>query len=147
MTACDLPAGAESDTTGRAGIMHRYALAAGEDLISISCELFANQATFVVAHVDSTGLRLVEAVQFDETGAPADTSTLFVGLESVDAPTRSLSVFTRARGAGDCGTLSTHRVGAHGALTPVSVRARECIDVPEDEVELPERWPVVFPRE
>lgn len=146
MDACDLPAGAENDTTRASGIMHRHPVAPGEDLISISCELFANQATFVVAHIAGGQARLVEAAQFDETGAVADTSVLFVGLESVDAPARTLTVFTRARGAGDCGTLSTYRIGADGRLETISVRARECIDVPEDEVELPEQWPVVYPR-
>jgi hypothetical protein len=146
MDACDLPAGIEADTTSRSGIMHRYPLAPGEDLISISCELFANQATFVIAHVAGGRARLVEGPQFDETGALADTSTLFVGLENVDAPTRTLTVFTRARGVGDCGTLATHRVGPDGSLAIVTVRARECIDVIEDSVELPERWPVVYPR-
>jgi hypothetical protein len=146
MDACDLPAGTEADTTASTGIMHRYPLGPEEDLVSISCELFANQATFVLAHVAGRRARLVEAAQFDETGALADTSTLFVGLESVDAPTRTVTVFTRARGVGDCGTLATHRIGPNGSMQTVSVRARECIDVLEDSVELPERWPVVFPR-
>jgi hypothetical protein len=145
MDACDLPAGTEADTTASTGIMHRYPLGPDEDLISISCELFANQATFVLAYVAGRRARLVEAAQFDETGALADTSTLFVGLESVDAPTRTLSVFTRARGVGDCGTLATHRIGPDGTIRTVTVRARECIDVLEDSVELPERWPVVYP--
>jgi hypothetical protein len=143
---CDLPAGTEEDTTSRTGIMHRYPLGPGEDLVSISCELFANQATFVLAHVAGRRVRLVEAPQFDETGAVADTSMLFVGLETVDAPTRTLTVFTRSRGLGDCGTLATHRVATDGSVETISVRARECIDVDESQVELPEQWPQVYPR-
>src|SRR5688500_16590068 len=114
MTTCDLPADEQADSTS--GIMHRYPLGPNEHLISISCELYPYQATFVIVHVGGRRARLVEAPQFDETGAVADTSALFVGLESVDASTRSLSNFTRARGPGDCGTLATYRVGADGSV-------------------------------
>jgi len=143
--ACDLPADEQTDSTSGTGIMHRYQLGADEYLVSISCQLFAQQATLVIAHVAGPRARLVAAPQFDESGAPADTSSLFVGLEGVDTPTRTLTIFTRARGVGDCGTLASYHVQPDGIVTTQTVRARECIDVREGEVELPEQWPVVFP--
>lgn len=145
MAACDFPANEESDSTSGWGIMHRYELAPDEHLVSISCELFAYQATFVLAHFRGAGARLIAAQQFDETGALRDTSALFVGFERVDAPTRTLSIFTRARGAGDCGTFATYQLDPEGSARTLAVRVRECIDVREDEVVLPEQWEIVYP--
>jgi hypothetical protein len=145
MAVCDFPANEESDSTSGWGIMHRYELAPQEHLVSISCEIFANQATFVIAHFRGAGARLVAAQQFDDTGQPRDTSALFVGFERVDVPTRTLSIFTRARGAGDCGTFTTYRVELEGPPQTLAVRVRECIDVREGEFTLPEQWEIVYP--
>jgi hypothetical protein len=142
---CDLPAEEQADTTASWGIMNRYSLGQTEHLVSISCEVFASQGTFVIVYTNGPRARLVVAEQFDDTGAPADSSALFIGLERVDAPQRTFSIFTRARGVGDCGTLANYRVQPGGVVETLSVRARECIDVRQGEEEVPEEWPVVYP--
>lgn len=67
------------------------------------------------------------------------------GDASFDKKRRTLTVFARARGLGDCGTRGTWRVDvAQKRLVLVELLGRDC-DAEPDQAPPFERWPRLFP--
>lgn len=80
----------------------------------------------------------------DETGQFVRTSESTVaGLATFDPEQELLTVFSKARGVGDCGSLADYR-WTGGALALETFRYQECSDSPGEFVE-PANYPQVYP--
>jgi hypothetical protein len=132
------------------GRVRAFPLEPGRTLVEVACARGAYQ--------DSLRYYL-----WDETRAPGEATALSVptleplddewepverleaaGESSFDARQRTLTLLTRARGLGDCGSQARYRVQAR-KLVLLELRGRPCDDGPESAPP-PSRWPRVFPK-
>lgn len=123
-----------------------YPLGDGRKLFLVQCDLFAYQASFTALlqdRPDGPG-RLLSFPTFERDGGATTRrmETELVGNPVFDPAAGTLTLFTKARGLGDCGALTVYAFPARGGPTVVSTRVRECTDTPRSAPP-PERWPLV----
>lgn len=81
----------------------------------------------------------------DETGQLVRSSESTVaGLVTFDPEQELLTVFSKARGIGDCGSLADYR-WTGGELALETFRYQECSDSPEENFVEPADYPQVYP--
>lgn len=122
-----------------------YPLGGGRTLYGVQCALAAYQTSFVLLlqeKPDGPGT-LLNVPQYDNDAGkisrPAGSE--LAGLPTFDDKTKELTVFTKARGLGDCGSLVRYAFPAAGGVTVVEARTKACTDPPRDIA--PEKWPLV----
>ncbi len=129
-----------------------FELVPGKQLVEVGCARGAYQESLRYFLLDETvappqGQALaLPAYELDDEDqwAPQDWQEL-AGEADFDAQRRTLTVFSRARGLGDCGQRGVWRFDAKIAkLVLVEFRARACDDEP-DKAGPPEKWPRLFP--
>jgi hypothetical protein len=117
--------------------------AARARLVAVECFPGAYQGVWMLylvgARREADGPLRLHIYADEGNGMPtARTTTSILGNLSYDRRSARLTVFDRARGAGDCGIYSVFRLRA-GAFAPVATRAKTACDgkPPFD----PRRWP------
>ncbi len=121
-----------------------YPLGGERRLYLVQCDQAAYQATYTAVLQETPGgpgrvLRI-------PTGAgPGEREETLVGEPVFDAAKGTLTLLTKARGVGDCGTRAVYAFPPGGGATLVELRARDCPREPKAYVP-PERWPLVKPR-
>lgn len=123
-----------------------HALSDGRTLYLVQCDLFAYQASYTALIQDRPGGpgRLLAFPTYDREGGVTTrrTDTELVGLPTFDAAAKTLTVFAKARGVGDCGSLVTYAFPTQGDPTVVAARVRECGGSAKGSA-TPEQWPLV----
>lgn len=116
-------------------------------LVELQCARAAYQSVyaFVALQPDGTVQSLpLEVFYPDESGQFERTSETTVGgLASFDPETSVLTVFSKARGLGDCGSLAEYR-WTGDALELATFRYQACGDSPEESID-PADFPQVYP--
>lgn len=132
------------------GRVRVFDLGGRRSLVEVGCARGAYQDTFVYylhdesrtpAQVTLLALPSYEAI--DDEWEPRELAQA-AGETSFDPARKTLTVFTRARGLGDCGGIARYRVqGAR--LVLLDFRGRPCDGDPESAPP-PEKWPRLFPK-
>ncbi|MEA5452140.1 DUF1176 domain-containing protein [Leptolyngbya sp. CCNP1308] len=117
-------------------------------LVELVCANAAYQAVYayVAYQPDGSWQPLSLDVFYpDETGQFVRTSEGTVGgLATFDPEQGLLTVFSKARGIGDCGSLADYRWSG-GELALETFRYQECSDSPEENFVDPADYPQVYP--
>lgn len=123
-------------------------LGGGERLALVQCDLSAYQPVFTVVFFhdgqDGPG-RVVALREYDRDASGRVTvseTALSGGYATFDPANRTLTVFTKARGIGDCGSLATYAFD-RGRAAPRQVRAQACFDDKRKWIADPKKWPLV----
>ncbi|WP_194058513.1 DUF1176 domain-containing protein [Nodosilinea sp. LEGE 06152] len=116
-------------------------------LVELQCATAAYQSVYAFVGVQPDGTLqplTLDLFYPNESGQFERTSEATVGgLTSFDPETSLLTVFSKARGLGDCGSLAEYRwTGAELELT--TFRYQECSDSPGEQVD-PVDYPRVYP--
>ncbi|WP_052049648.1 DUF1176 domain-containing protein [Leptolyngbya sp. KIOST-1] len=116
-------------------------------LVEIHCARAAYQSVYAFVGVNPDGTLqplTLDGFYPDETGAFERSSEATVGgLASFDPDTSLLTVFSKARGLGDCGSLAEYR-WAEGDLELTTFRYQACSDSPGEFVN-PDDYPQIYP--
>ena len=127
-------------------------IAPGKQLVEVGCARGAYQEAQRYFLLDeSTTAPQGQALKLpayeldeDDQWQPQDWDEV-AGDASFDPKRKTLTIFARARGIGDCGQRATWRYDTKSAkLVLVEFRGRACDDEP-DKAGPPEKWPRVFP--
>lgn len=116
-------------------------------LVELQCATAAYQFVYAYVAIEPDGTLkplTLEVLYPNESGQFERSSEATVGgLASFDSETSLLTVFSKARGVGDCGSLAEYRwTGAD--LELATFRYQECSDSPEEFVD-PADYPQVYP--
>jgi hypothetical protein len=111
----------------------------GGDLLLITCDTFAYQATYDLRFWDGTDIQAVQVQQWID-GSVEDDSVL-LGSPYMDDDGH-LANLEKARGPGDCGVFSTWTVSSAEVLL-LEVHSKECDDSTMDDID-PTAWPTVY---
>lgn len=126
--------------------VEKHDLGQGRTLYCIQCGLAAYQATFVAMVRDAPDgpatLMRFPLYDSDDGKIVRSEDTSFAGMPVFDPQHKTLTVFSKARGLGDCGSLVTYAFSEKDAPTVVSARVRGCSDA-KAPVPDPEHWPLV----
>lgn len=134
------------------GRVRTFELVPGRRLVEVGCARGAYQETLRYFLLDESatpprGQALaLPAYELDDDDrwAPQDWQEV-AGEADFDQKRKTLTVFSRARGLGDCGQRGTWRFDAKSQkLALVEFRARACDDEPE-KAGPSDKWPRVFP--
>jgi hypothetical protein len=128
-----------------------YRLGDGPALVEVLCAQAAYQGVYAYVTYDSDGtVRSLSLEGFypDATGQFVRSQQVTVGgLTTLDTDQRLLTVFSKARGLGDCGSLATYRwTGAE--LELATFRYQACSDSPNDAAATfnnPNTFPQIYP--
>jgi len=121
-------------------------------LVEVACARAAYQEAYRYFLLDQGGPQpegaalALPSQELDEDGQwqPVELPEI-AGEASFDKKRRTLTVFARARGLGDCGTRGTWRVDVQTKkLVLVELLGRDCDGEP-DQAPPVERWPRLFP--
>lgn len=126
-----------------------YSINDGEVLVEVTCDLFAyNGAYQYLVYGEENGNATVTTLALDtvdltEDGTPQNPhqTTILYGFPLFDSQTRSLTMFNKFRGLGDCGSYSQYRYENQG-LVLQEIRVKAACDGNYIE---PEAYPLVFP--
>ncbi|MGD9610324.1 MAG: DUF1176 domain-containing protein [Desulfovibrionaceae bacterium] len=127
-----------------------HPLGDGRTLYCVQCDLAAYQATYVIMlqeKPEGPGT-LLRFPLYDRDGAKIVRSedTFLAGALDFTPRTGELTVFTKARGIGDCGSYVRYAFPATGPkrVTVVEARVKGCSDRPPMETVIdPGTWPLV----
>jgi hypothetical protein len=124
-----------------------HALGEGRTLYCVQCELAAYQEVFMAVLQDTPDGpgRVLSFPLYDRDGGKINRSedTSLAGWPEFNEATKTLAVFYKARGIGDCGSYVVYAFPTRGAPKVVEARARGCSDTsPQKDLE-PTRWPLV----
>ena len=132
------------------GRVRVFPLEAGRSLVEVGCARGAYQDGLLFYLWDETrrppsavALKVPTWEALDDEWEPVERVEA-AGESTWDARQRTLALFTRARGLGDCGTLARYRVQG-SKLVLLELRGRPCDGDPESAPP-PARWPRVFPK-
>ena len=125
-------------------------------VMEFQCGLGAYQGSYQYTVLDLTTFQVkwlnVPQYTFEDKAAQGQVvqEPTITGLPTWD-PKRPnhLSMFSKARGIGDCGMLSDYQLTKDYTLALTQVKARDCDDehMPTTEAEIdPVHWPVVYPK-
>lgn len=130
------------------GRVRAFDLGARRTLVEVGCAHGAYQDTLLYYLHDAartppktTRLSLPGYEAVDDEWEPRELTDA-AGEASFDAARRTLTLFTRARGLGDCGSVARYRVQGD-KLALVDFRGRACDGEPE-AAPPPDKWPRVF---
>ncbi|MBF0515388.1 MAG: DUF1176 domain-containing protein, partial [Desulfovibrionaceae bacterium] len=110
-----------------------YPLGGGRHLAIAECDSFAYQISFCAVVYDETGKEPPKTVTFRQYDRDSDGTVLTddtqipAGWPEFDAKTKTLTVFTKARGIGDCGSYTVYGFGS-GIAELKEARAQACFD-------------------
>lgn len=126
--------------------MEFYPLGNSQYLINITCYPGAYQPGFVLALYDevkkkSRLLRLKRYERATNGRVAAHEGAEINGFDKFDPKTKELTIFSKSRGLGDCGSLTIYRV-ASGSLFIKEARAQACYDE-RPAVTDPKHWPLI----
>lgn len=144
------------------GGLRVYPLENERYILSVTCNTYAYQSSliFMLLHVNPqeggvTGTtqtldyfnpitKKLAPIQDEETGAP-----VVLGFDHFDVKTKTLTIFTKSRGVGDCGSRGTYQV-IDNKITLVKYEAQSCEDADKKALENPNGeltdWPVIYER-
>lgn len=133
-----------------------YKISDKQYLTRVDCYLAAYQKgmIFMLVTIDGqniSGGQLEKQIYNSETKTVAistENDGQFLGLDSFDVTTKLLTIYTKARGVGDCGSRTTYAVQSD-ALVLIKEEYQSCEDADEfhlknpDAEEMPE-WPIIY---
>ncbi len=124
-----------------------YKLADTKYLVQVQCYLGAYQSGYVFMLYDekASTARLLKFKCYDRqrNGSVTVTEeTRIAGFPEFDEKTKTLKMFTKARGIGDCGSLVTYKFDS-GSPVVVEARAQGCLDDIERMIDDAAKWPKV----
>jgi uncharacterized protein len=124
-----------------------HALGDGRTLYAVQCEQAAYQGAFVVLlqdKPDGPG-RLLQFPQYDTDGKKVIRSVdaNLAGELAFNDKTKELTVFAKARGLGDCGSLVRYAFPPTGDPTVGEARIRACSDRSVQHYQDPTKWDLV----
>jgi len=142
------PEGRGATTLGTG--VESHPLGDGRTLYCVQCDLAAYQGTYVIMlqeKPDGPGT-LLRFPLYDRDGAKIVRSedTFLAGALDFVPRTGELTVFTKARGLGDCGSYVRYAFPATGPkrVQVVEARVKGCSDRPPQETVItPDTWPLV----
>ena len=123
-----------------------YPFGDGRSLVEVTCTLGAYQGDSLLYLLDGNGK--ARALRFRQFHSPDKgqllpyTDALLTGIVQVMPERRSIKVWRKYRGIGDCGQLLRYRV-RHAQAELIELRAKDCADEPAFTP--PEQWPRVKP--
>ena len=132
---------------GEAAGVETYSLGASERLAVVQCGLYAYQISFVALLFDAAGNapgRLVTLKDYGrETSGKVTSgeSTETAGEPVFDEHGKTLTVLSKSRGVGDCGSLVTYGFESGRAVVR-EARAQACFDDKRKWID-PAKWPKV----
>lgn len=159
------PASCETEEYNRPadGGLRFYEISADQYLLSVTCNVYAYQATmaFMVLDLDRAAGLVTGTLQTLDTYNPTTKklepiidedyqAPVVLGFDYFDEATKTLRVFTKSRGVGDCGSAATYKV-VLGKLTLIKYEAQSCEAADEFRLKNPEAeempvWPVLYER-
>jgi hypothetical protein len=140
----DASLGADQDK----GWMQFFLLAPQKYLVEVQCDLFAYQAGFIYLFYDestsppSSRLLTFDSFYRDEKKLKKQQEPLVVGLPTFDPKRRELSVWTKGRGLGDCGSWGVYQI-KDGLAVLKEFRAKDKCD---GRYVNPKKYPRLYPR-
>jgi hypothetical protein len=124
-----------------------HALGEGRTLYCVQCDLAAYQEVFMVVLQDTPNDpgKVLTFPLYDREGGKVSRSedTSLAGWPDFNDATKTLTVFYKARGIGDCGSYVTYTFPTQGAPKVVEARAKGCSDASSKKDIEPSRWPLV----
>lgn len=113
-------------------------------LVEIECDRGAYQYVFMYMLFDegTSSAKLLKLKQYDlqaDGSATVAEEEDVAGLPEFDEKNKTLKIFSKARGLGDCGSLVTYGFG-EGAANVIEARARACSDTVPKAGTNPESW-------
>lgn len=125
-------------------------------VMRVDCYLAAYQKGMVFMLVNTDG-KNISGAQLEEQVYNPTTKTVmvntdnegqFLGFDSFDVKTKTLSIFTKSRGVGDCGSRNTYRL-KNTDLELIKVASLSCEAADEFHLKNPEAeempaWPVIY---
>jgi uncharacterized protein len=132
---------------GEAAGVDIYSLSASERLAVVQCGLYAYQISFVALLFDAAGSEPGRLVTFKEYGretsgkVSSDETTEMAGEPVFHERGKTLTVFSKSRGVGDCGSFVTYGFES-GRLVVREARAQACFDDTRKWID-PVKWPKV----
>lgn len=127
--------------------MEFYQLGNRQYLVHITCYGGAYQPGFVLALYDeakkkSRLLRLKHYERATNGRITTYRDAEIAGFDTFNPKTKQLTVFSKSRGPGDCGSQVIYRF-ANGNLFVKEARAQACYEDARAPVTDPERWPLI----
>ncbi|MBX7224293.1 MAG: DUF1176 domain-containing protein [Blastocatellia bacterium] len=127
--------------------MSFYELEKGTYLVEILCAGGAYQPLYVYQYFDENqktpqSFPLLSFKQYEREPSGKVTTRLeseISGLPTFDPKNKTLTILSKSRGPGDCGSLVTYQF-EHGKPVAIQARARACRE--QKWVE-PEQWPII----
>ena len=126
-----------------------YPLEDGRTLYAVQCDQAAYQDSYVAVlqeRPDGPG-NVLRFPLFDADGKTVHRSedTHLAGMLTFNAQARTLTVFTTARGVGDCGSYVIYAFPQTNAprVSVVEARAKDCSNSATAKYVAPEHWPLV----
>jgi uncharacterized protein len=121
-----------------------YPLSARKYLVEVLCDRAAYQEVFVFMLYDeeTSSAKLLKLKQYDlnsDGSATVTEESEVAGMTEFNEKNKTLKIFAKARGLGDCGSLVTYGFDS-GAATVVEARAQACSDNPSAAKADPEKW-------
>ncbi len=143
------------DLTDPAGIAF-YNTDSDEYLLRVDCSLGAYQKSMVFMLVNING-KNISGGQLEQQVYNPETKTVeisdaedgqFIGFDSFDSKTKLLTIYTKDRGVGDCGSHSTYRL-KNTDLELIKEAYLSCEDADAFHLKNPNtetmpEWPVIF---
>jgi hypothetical protein len=124
-----------------------HALGEGRTLYCVQCDMAAYQEVFMVVLQDTPDGpgRVLTFPLYDREGSKVSRSedTSLAGWPEFNDATKTLAVFYKARGIGDCGSFVVYAFPTQGAPKVVEARTKGCSDTPPKKDLEPTRWPLV----
>ncbi len=133
-----------------------YAVQDTQYLVRIDCYLAAYQKgmIFMLVTVDGqniSGGQLEKQMYNPETktvAVSAENDDQFLGLDSFDITTKLLTIYSKGRGIGDCGSRDTYRL-KNTDLELIKVAAMSCENADEFHLKNPDAeemppWPIIY---
>ena len=142
------------------GGLRVYELTNNQYILSITCSNYAYQSNLVFMLVQTnsqlgsvTGTvqtlqaynpftKKLEPILNEDNLAP-----IVLGLDYFDAKNKTLAIFTKSRGSGDCGSRGTYKV-IDNKITLIKYEAQSCEDADKKAVANPDGeltdWPVLY---
>ncbi len=143
------------------GGLRVYPLGNEQYILSITCNTYVYQSSLVfmllqtnshLGSVTSTEQTLdfyniatkkLEPIRDEETGAP-----VVLGFDFFDSKNKTLSIYTKHRGLGDCGTNGTYMI-INNKITLIKYEAQSCENADEFYLKTPTAesipaWPVIY---
>ncbi|HLA64286.1 MAG TPA: DUF1176 domain-containing protein [Rhodothermales bacterium] len=141
--ACAHPTeGASYPPDETTGFLRLLPFSDDEALVEVTCRNFGYQPAFALVRLDGAAAALVAAPQPDETGTTRLNAPVYVGMLEADPAAHTFAVFSKGRGAGDCGSFTTYRLDGDTGVVQEH-RARGCTEPIPDDLAPPNEWPIV----